>query len=128
MGLAFVFTTRLSRPSSTVALSEAGHFTWPDWTQALGAALKERGATRPLDGGQDYYAAWLAALETMLARRGLALPAEVEATRDAWERAYLATPHGQPVKLASAAPGNSRARRRTSAYSAERSGRRTPAI
>lgn len=84
----------------TLALSEAGHFTWPDWTQALGAALKERGANRPLDGGQDYFAAWLAALETLLARRGLALPAEVEATRAAWERAYLSTPHGQPVNLA----------------------------
>ncbi len=84
----------------TVALSEAGRFSWPEWTEAFGAVLARRGLAKELDGGEDYYAAWLEALEGLLARLGLAEPAQVEGLRDAWEAAYLATPHGKPVKLA----------------------------
>lgn len=84
----------------TVALSEAGHFSWPDWTHAFGATLARHGVHRALDGGDDYFNAWLATLEALLADRGLADPAGVEALRDAWEAAYLSTPHGKPVRLA----------------------------
>ncbi|WP_102223054.1 nitrile hydratase accessory protein [Acidimangrovimonas sediminis] len=83
----------------TVALSEAGRFTWPEWTEAFGATLARHGKDRALDGGEDYFHAWLETLEALLARLGLAEPAVVEALRDAWEAAYLATPHGQPVHL-----------------------------
>lgn len=84
----------------TVALSEAGRFGWPEWTEAFGAALARRGLGRELDGGEDYYMAWLEALEGLLAQKGLAEPGHVAALRDAWEAAYLATPHGRPVRLA----------------------------
>lgn len=84
----------------TVALSEAGHFGWPAWTEAFGAMLKEQGRARVLDGGDDYWQAWLETLEGLLARAGLAGPDEVEAMRRAWRSAYLATPHGHPVRLA----------------------------
>lgn len=83
----------------TVALSEAGRFSWAEWTEAFGATLARHGLSRDLDGSEDYYAAWLETLEGLLARLGLAEPERVEATRDAWEAAYLATPHGQPVRL-----------------------------
>lgn len=83
----------------TVALSEAGAFTWPDWTRALGATLKRRGAERALDGGADYYAAWLETLETLLDRQGLAPAPEALKMKERWEAAYLTTPHGQPVRL-----------------------------
>ncbi len=83
----------------TVALSEAGHFAWPDWTAAFGATLKAKGAAGPLDGGADYYAAWLETLEALLDRAGLAGRDEARAMRAAWERAYLSTPHGEPVRL-----------------------------
>lgn len=83
----------------TVAMSEAGHFTWARWVEAFGATLKAMGADRPLDGGADYYAAWLTTLEGLLDRAGHAPADEAEATKAAWERAYLATPHGQPVRL-----------------------------
>lgn len=83
----------------TIALSETGHFGWPAWTEAFGATLKARGASRMLDGGDDYWQAWLGTLEQMLARAGLAGHDEVEAMRLAWRSAYLATPHGQPVRL-----------------------------
>ncbi|WP_127903027.1 nitrile hydratase accessory protein [Solirhodobacter olei] len=84
----------------TVALSEAGRFSWPDWTEAFGATLARHGLSRELDGGADYYAAWLEALEGLLARLDLAEPGKVEALRNAWEAAYLSTPHGKPVHLA----------------------------
>jgi len=87
----------------TVALSDAGHFTWPDWTNAFGATLRTHGASRPLDGGADYYAAWLETLETLLDRRALAPQTEATAVRAAWEKAYLSTPHGQPVRLSGTA-------------------------
>ena len=83
----------------TVATSEAGHFTWAEWTETFGATLKEMGRDRPLDGGADYYAAWLRTLEALLDRKGLAPGAEAGAVRAAWEQAYLSTPHGQPVRL-----------------------------
>ena len=83
----------------TVAMSEAGHFTWVQWADAFGATLKAHGAARPLDGSGDYYAAWLETLERLLDRSGLALRTDAEATRAAWEKAYLTTPHGEPVQL-----------------------------
>ncbi len=84
----------------TVHLSERGAFTWPDWAATFGAALAaRRGVHGALDGGADYWAAWLAALETLLATRDMAAPGDVARMRDAWEAAYLATPHGAPVTL-----------------------------
>ncbi len=84
----------------TVALSEAGHFRWSDWTKAFGATLRRHGADHLLDGSADYYAAWLETLETLLDQSGLAAGAEARSVRLLWEQAYLATPHGQPVHLA----------------------------
>lgn len=83
----------------TVAMNEAGHLAWPEWTAAFAATLQRRGAERPQDGSADYYAAWLEALEGFLDARGHAPRAEVARTRAAWEAAYLATPHGKPVRL-----------------------------
>ncbi|MEM9636460.1 MAG: nitrile hydratase accessory protein [Pseudomonadota bacterium] len=83
----------------TVHLNEAGHFDWPDWATRFGATLKRHGLDRELDGGADYFAAWLETLEHFLASMDLAEADEVRRTKAAWEAAYLATPHGQPVTL-----------------------------
>ncbi len=84
----------------TVHLSEQGAFTWPEWAETFGAALAARRDDHgPLDGGADYWAAWLSALETLLADRAMAEPGDVQRMRDAWETAFLATPHGAPVTL-----------------------------
>ena len=83
----------------TVALSEAGHFGWPEWTERFGAVLKAHGAGRALDGSADYYAAWLETLERLLAETGAAPASEADEVRRAWEKAYLSTPHGQPVRI-----------------------------
>ncbi|WP_284163519.1 nitrile hydratase accessory protein [Frigidibacter sp. SD6-1] len=84
----------------TVALSDAGQFSWPAWTEAFGATLRRHGANRMLDGDEDYFAAWLETLETLLATSGAAPSAETAKARAAWEQAYRTTPHGQPVQPA----------------------------
>lgn len=83
----------------TVHLNEAGHFAWPDWTARFSASLARHGLTRDLDGGDDYFNAWLETLETLLAELSHAAPADVERMRNEWEAAYLRTPHGHPVRL-----------------------------
>ncbi|KIN64446.1 NHase beta domain containing protein [Sulfitobacter noctilucicola] len=84
----------------TVHLNEAGHFEWPAWAERFGATLKRHGVSRELNGGDDYFNAWLETLEGFLAETGMAEQDQVAALRDAWESAYLSTPHGAPVKLA----------------------------
>lgn len=76
----------------TVALHERGLFSWSEWAEALSAEVK---AT----SGEDYYSAWLRALETLLAAKGAAARQDVDRLAAAWERAAHATPHGQPIRL-----------------------------
>ncbi|KEJ89993.1 nitrile hydratase accessory protein [Sulfitobacter donghicola] len=83
----------------TVHLNEEGHFVWADWAQRFGATLKKHGVEKELNGGEDYFVAWLETLEGVLADSSLADPAKVDATKAAWERAYLTTAHGDPVTL-----------------------------
>jgi nitrile hydratase accessory protein len=92
----------------TVALHERGRFTWGEWAEALSRALAGQAAG---DDAEDaYYRAWLDALETLLAAKGLVGEAERAARQDAWDAAARATPHGQPITLAggltSARPGS----------------------
>ena len=81
----------------TVSACEAGAFGWPEWTQALGQALREAGAAA--DGNQGYYAAWLVAFERLMVAKGVATPDEVADVTAAWHATALATPHGVPIVL-----------------------------
>ncbi|TDE40146.1 nitrile hydratase accessory protein [Antarcticimicrobium sediminis] len=83
----------------TVSLNEAGHFDWPEWTARFSQTLVRHGLEKQLDGGDDYFNAWLETLESLLVDLGQAAPQDVQRLRDAWEAAYLATPHGDPVHL-----------------------------
>lgn len=83
----------------TVHLNEAGRFAWPDWAARFSATLKAHGMAKDLDGGDDYFTAWLETLEVLLVEKGWAEAAQVAQMRDAWEQAYLRTPHGAPVHL-----------------------------
>ena len=76
----------------TVRLHEAGHFTWPAWSEHLGRALRAE-PERP------YWESWLAALEELTAAGGLAGAGELDGRQEAWRRAHAETPHGQPVRL-----------------------------
>jgi hypothetical protein len=48
---------------------------------------------------ETYYNAVLSALETLLQRSGIVGAHEAATRKAQWERAYLNTPHGQPVEL-----------------------------
>lgn len=83
----------------TVHLNEAGHFDWTDWAGAFSETLKDHGVAKDLNGGDDYFNAWLATLERFLGERGMTQTGEVAELKAAWEEAYLSTPHGDPVRL-----------------------------
>ncbi|MBD3662371.1 nitrile hydratase accessory protein [Sulfitobacter aestuariivivens] len=89
----------------TVHLNETGLFAWDQWAQRFGATLARHRVDRDLDGGEDYFVAWLETLEGFLAELSVADAAQVEKLRAAWEEAYLSTPHGAPVRLADGAVG-----------------------
>ena len=76
----------------TIALHEQGAFTWTEWAAALGVRVKTA-------DGEAYYAAWLNALESLLAAKGLADRDALGALKIAWADAYRHAPHGTPVEL-----------------------------
>ena len=84
----------------TVQLHRDGCFEWSDWGQLLGATLKQHGVSKQLNGGDDYFNSWLAAVEILLVDLKISTPKQIEDMRAAWAQAYLHTPHGQPVQLA----------------------------
>ena len=82
-----------------VALNERGLFTWSEWAAALGEEIKRAQAAGDPDLGNTYYRHWLAALERILAAKGVASGAMLERYRDAWDHAADRTPHGSPIEL-----------------------------
>jgi nitrile hydratase accessory protein len=83
----------------TVALHERGHFTWKEWAKYLAdeiASAKARGET---DDGSRYYSHWLAALERLVAAKGLVAASELITRKDEWDHAARETPHGRPIQL-----------------------------
>ncbi|HZS63716.1 MAG TPA: nitrile hydratase accessory protein [Xanthobacteraceae bacterium] len=83
----------------TLALHERGLFTWPEWSAALGAEIKRAQAAGDPDTGETYYHHWLAALERLVAEKGVADRATLARYRDAWDHAADRTPHGKPIEL-----------------------------
>jgi nitrile hydratase accessory protein len=81
-----------------VQLNADGAFTWAEWAQTLADQL----ARDPADDGKRYYEHWVAALEAISAKHGLAGSAEVAERKTAWAEAYRRTPHGKPIELAAA--------------------------
>jgi nitrile hydratase accessory protein len=79
-----------------VRLNEEGAFSWAEWATTLAAEL----ARDPSDDGARYYDHWVAALEHLVASRGLVGAAEIERRKVDWAEAYRHTPHGSPVALA----------------------------
>ncbi len=82
-----------------VKLSEAGHFSWKEWTDALASELKAAADRGEPDDGRHYYQHWLSALERLVLEKRLTDPAALSNRREAWADAYRHTPHGKPVVL-----------------------------
>ncbi len=83
----------------TVRLHEAGHFTWPEWVAALSREIAAGGSADAGSPETVYYLHWLAALERLVADKGLASVAALARRKAEWREAYDATAHGQPVVL-----------------------------
>lgn len=79
-----------------LALQDQGLVSPAEWAAALG---RERGRGDLAADGSDYYHGVVAALEALLAEKGLADQARLAELAAAWRRAALATPHGAPIKL-----------------------------
>ena len=84
----------------TVALKAAGHIECSASSERFGAPFKANGLAKELDGGADYFNAWLETLEEFLAETGIAGTGALQQLQTAWTEAYLSTPHGPPVNLA----------------------------
>ncbi|HEY2782040.1 MAG TPA: nitrile hydratase accessory protein [Steroidobacteraceae bacterium] len=82
-----------------VALSEQGHFSWKEWAATLADELKAATYSGEVDDGSRYYHYWLAALEKLVTKKGLADQEALEKCQEAWADAYRHTPHGKPVEL-----------------------------
>ncbi len=82
-----------------LSLHESGVFTWGEWAESLSreiAGARERGED---DTGAGYYLHWLNALERLCVEKTGLTPAELASRKARWRRAYLNTPHGEPVEL-----------------------------
>jgi nitrile hydratase accessory protein len=83
-----------------IALNERGVFTWSEWATTLADEIRRAQAAGDPDTGETYYRHWLAALERLVAEKGLADAMTLARYADAWGRAAGRTPHGTPIELA----------------------------
>jgi nitrile hydratase accessory protein len=92
-----------------VHLSERSALPWTEWSAALGREIQA--AANDPARADAYYRHWLLALERICAEKGMIERDEILRRQDEWRRAYLATPHGQPVQLSAAHDDEPEARR-----------------
>ncbi len=90
------------------SLSERGMFSPADWSQTLGAEHRTLLAEGASDTPQTYYEAVVQAVERLVQKNSPLSDDLLEKRVKTWRRAYLNTPHGQPVKLSA---GRSRTHR-----------------
>ena len=83
----------------TLSLYERGVFTWVEWADALATRIRHAQSQGDADLGDTYYLHWLAALEDLVARKGVTSGPELARYQHAWEHAAERTPHGVPIEL-----------------------------
>ena len=83
----------------TLALYERGVFTWNEWARALAAEIAAAQEAGDADLGNTYYRHWLAALESLIAVKGVSTSAELAQYRSGWLHAAERTAHGAPIEL-----------------------------
>lgn len=82
-----------------LTLQQRGLFTWGEWAATLGEEIRRAQAAGDPDTGETYYRHWLAALERIVAEKGVTDAGTLARYRDAWDHAADRTPHGQPIEL-----------------------------
>jgi nitrile hydratase accessory protein len=68
----------------TLKLREAGAFTWPEWADCLAHEIQCAQAAGDPDLGDTYYLHWLAALERIVAEKGLIGAADLAERKTEW--------------------------------------------
>ena len=63
------------------------------------AEIKRAQAAGDPDTGETYYRHWLAALERLVAEKGVDRRGDAARYQDAWDHAADRTPHGEPIEL-----------------------------
>ena len=82
-----------------VSLSEAGLFSWQEWSDELSATILKAQEFVDPDLGSTYYQLWLKTLERILTSKEVLDQTSILQRMKKWEEAYLKTPHGQPLKI-----------------------------
>jgi nitrile hydratase accessory protein len=82
-----------------LALHRRGLFSWTEWAATLAAEIKRAQQEGDPDTGETYYRHWLAALERLVAEKGVASDTALARYRTAWDHAARRTPHGSPIEL-----------------------------
>ena len=99
-GLVFAAPWQAQAFALAVSLHEKGLFTWGQWAERFGAALKTAPAACGADAVNDmYWRTWLSTLETLVTETSPITPDALAARASAWDAAARATPHGQPITL-----------------------------
>ena len=83
----------------TLTLYQEGHFTWGEWAEHLGAeiaAARDRGED---DLGDTYYEYWVAALEKLVAGKGILTGDDINRRKQEWAQAANRTEFGKPITL-----------------------------
>lgn len=86
----------------TLALHRGGLFQWSEWVAMLAEEIGRAQAAGDPDTGSTYYRHWLAALERMIAAKGISDAQAIQRYSDAWAHAARRTPHGMPIELVAA--------------------------
>jgi nitrile hydratase accessory protein len=82
-----------------LTLQQRGVFSWNEWADELGAQIRAAIAQGDPDDGTTYYRHWLATLERLVARKGIASPETLDRYYRAWDHAAERTPHGHTIEL-----------------------------
>lgn len=91
----------------TLDLYDKGHFQWPEWVRYLSAEIADAKARGDPDLGDTYYLHWLAALEKIVAAKGLMSSEELEVRTAEWRAADRERGFGEAPVLK---PGSATAR------------------
>ena len=91
-----------------VRLSQEGHFAWPEWVAVLTEEIASAQRGGDTDLGDTYYQHWVAALERLCSEKALVGHAEMDRRKEEWRKAFLNTPHGQPIELSAAFRGSAK--------------------
>lgn len=80
-------------------LYDKGHFTWNEWVVAISGEIAAAMARGDPDLGDTYYRHWLAALERIVADKGLSSAEELARRREDWRHADAHRAFGAPIEL-----------------------------